>query len=548
MTPRNPRTTTPQLDISDDLALAKTPPLPAERAMLRAFDDQRRLALLRIIVPALLLIALLAIPFAVQADLMGGSTNSSVQVGIGIVGCAIAFWAIRARRVNIASLALFAGITGVILDLLVTDVLVAGALDIPILPEFQLLLLPIAIAGLFGGPPLVIFATVTANTATLALIVVTPHTAALDALLARPTGLVVFTVPLSAQLALGALMVAATFMLRRTLRELSDIRVAYAREKELDRLKDQFIASVNHELRTPIMALQGYVALADELGARGERDKQKHMLRRSAEAAEHLARLVKSVLNVRQTETDTATMQLAAFALRPAIIETSQLLDPADAGAQPRDLHLDVSEQMVVHADRDRVCQVMLNLLSNATKYSPPGTPIEVSARIVAPDVSHTTQATGTSRPDHSSSLASMVEIAVRDHGAGVPPDQAVLLFQRFVRLERDIASRISGTGLGLAICRAYVEAMGGRIWVESTGVAGEGSTFKFTLPAAEHMVAPAPQADDWPWKSRSQARGHRAIREGSLALTLPPRTTHPEAEEAGPADRALTTGTDQST
>ncbi|HUY75929.1 MAG TPA: ATP-binding protein, partial [Ktedonobacterales bacterium] len=71
----------------------------------------------------------------------------------------------------------------------------------------------------------------------------------------------------------------------------------------------------------------------------------------------------------------------------------------------------------------------------------------------------------------------------VRDYGLGVPPEQAVLLFQRFVRLERDIASNVLGSGLGLAICRAYIEAMGGRIWVESDGQSGNGSTFKFTLP-----------------------------------------------------------------
>src|SRR5262249_3148383 len=153
---------------------------PAERATLRGFDNQRRLALLRIIVPALLVITVMAIPFAVQADIMGGTFTSSTQVGLGVLGSALALWAARARRVTIASLALFATVTGVILAVLVTAVLVAGALDVNSLPEFQLLLLPIAIAGLFGGPPLAIFATLVANTATLALIILTPHTVALD--------------------------------------------------------------------------------------------------------------------------------------------------------------------------------------------------------------------------------------------------------------------------------------------------------------------------------------------------------------------------------
>lgn len=140
-----------------------------------------------------------------------------------------------------------------------------------------------------------------------------------------------------------------------------------------------------------------------------------------------------------------------------------------------------------------------------------------------------------------------MVEIAVRDHGAGVPPEQAVLLFQRFVRLERDIASRVTGTGLGLAICRAYVEAMGGRIWVESTGVAGEGATFLFTLPAAEHAIAPAPQEDEWPWKSHGQTHGqtHEA-REGRDHT--PPKIILPQASPLplDPAERSPVASADR--
>lgn len=447
--------------------------------MLARFDAQRRLGLLRIITPGLFGVTLLALPFAIQADVMAGVANSSVQVGIGVVAFALALWATWTRRVELASRALLAGVGGVILLLLVNDGPISGALALMRVPEFALLALPIAIAGIFGGPRLVALATGISVATTLAILLLTPRAPDLAAALGHSDGLVLFTVPLALQLVLGVLMFAANRGNTRVLRELGDIRVAYVREKELDRLKDQFIASVNHELRTPIMALQGYLEIADELAARGEMERQRQMLSRASEAADHLAAIVKSVLSIRRLEADTEAMRPETFALQPVIVAASNLLDPREAGEQERALRLRVAPELLVHADADRVRQVTLNLLSNAAKYSPPGSPIEVSARVVeAEHPSPRRREPGPARPG-------LVAVSVRDYGLGVPPDKAPLLFQRFVRLERDIASPVPGTGLGLAICRTYVEAMGGRIWVESSGTPGEGSTFTFTLPLA---------------------------------------------------------------
>ncbi len=450
---------------------------PAERIMLARFDAQHRLGLLRIIAPGLFAVTVLALPFAIHADLMAGVANSSVQVGIGVAAFAVALWATRTRRVELASRALLAGVSGVILLLLLNDGPVAGALLLLRVPEFALLALPIAIAGVFGGPRLVALATGISVVVTLAILLFTPHAPDLTATLARPDGAVIFTIPLALQLVLGVLMFAANRGSARVLRELGDIRVAYAREKELERLKDQFIASVNHELRTPIMALQGYLEIADELAARGELERQHQMLTHASEAADHLAAIVKSVLSVRRLEADAAATQPETFALQPVIVAATNLLDPREAGERERELHLRVPPELLVHADADRVRQVTLNLLSNAAKYSPPGSPIEVSVRVVE------AEQPSLRRRDRAPARPALVAVAVRDYGLGVPPDKAPLLFQRFVRLERDIASPVPGTGLGLAICRAYVEAMGGRIWVESSGVPGEGSTFTFTLP-----------------------------------------------------------------
>jgi signal transduction histidine kinase len=185
-------------------------------------------------------------------------------------------------------------------------------------------------------------------------------------------------------------------------------------------------------------------------------------------------------------EVDSASVKPRPFVLRPMALAALNLLDPREAGEQLRDVRLDVPVELTAYADEDRARQVLVNLLSNAVKYSAPGSPIAISARVTRPPANRRASAPGLSAP--------MIEVAVRDQGHGIPPEQAPLLFQRFVRLERDIASSVTGTGLGLAICRSYVEAMGGTIWVESTGVPGEGSTFRFTLPLAE-LPGPAESA-----------------------------------------------------
>jgi signal transduction histidine kinase len=134
-----------------------------------------------------------------------------------------------------------------------------------------------------------------------------------------------------------------------------------------------------------------------------------------------------------------------------------------------------------VWADEVRVHQVLTNLLGNALKYSAPGSPIEVSAALS--EVPHSTSSRARGTRDHPAGAPEYIRISVRDHGAGIPPRDIPKLFNRFVRLERDIAGPVRGTGVGLYMCRVLVEAMGGRVWVDSSGVAGEGSTFSLVLP-----------------------------------------------------------------
>jgi signal transduction histidine kinase len=146
-----------------------------------------------------------------------------------------------------------------------------------------------------------------------------------------------------------------------------------------------------------------------------------------------------------------------------------------------RDVTLQVAPKLHAWADKENSTKVIEHLITNAVKFSPPGAPIAITAqevyagrRRVFARMAHDENA----QPD-------FVQINVRDQGLGIPRADIPKLFNRFVRLERDITGSVRGMGVGLYQCRLLVEAMGGQIWVESQGIEGYGSTFSFTLPAA---------------------------------------------------------------
>src|SRR5215467_12154187 len=161
--------------------------------MLSEFDAGRRLALLRIIVPGLLLVTILGVGFSIQTDLAAGTISSSLQAGAGLVCFAVALWATWKRHVNIASFALFAGIAAVIILLLLSDT-VQISLDVATLPEFELLLLLVLVAAIFGGPRFAVLTTAATSLFTFGLIYFTHHTPALHSALQAANGLAVFTI------------------------------------------------------------------------------------------------------------------------------------------------------------------------------------------------------------------------------------------------------------------------------------------------------------------------------------------------------------------
>ncbi len=231
--------------------------------------------------------------------------------------------------------------------------------------------------------------------------------------------------------------------------------------QELDRAKNELVAMVSHELRTPLASLVGFSEL---LLSREFSDAQrKRYLETMLKEGQRLTELINDFLDVQRMEGGYKRLDLG-----PADLPTLIARAVATAGDNPRTpIEVDLPKELpLVIADTNAIHQVLINLLSNARKYSPGGGSIQVDARVVD----------------------GAVEVSIRDHGVGLPSEAISKLFNKFYRVANVDRRGISGTGLGLAICRGIIEAHGGRVAAESAG-SGQGSRFYFTLRAADRQV-----------------------------------------------------------
>jgi signal transduction histidine kinase len=245
----------------------------------------------------------------------------------------------------------------------------------------------------------------------------------------------------------------------------TELRVAYARLNELDQLKDAFIRTASHELRTPLTIVQGYLELLRllddaDLKARHE------FLDKACRACEELVVLQANIMDANRIDFDRVRLYCTPIVLKDIVKAMSELFEPLVLQNR-HNLEVDVDKSIVVLADEVRLKQILHNLISNALRYSPAQTLIRIGAKRDLEERKAIVQ--------------------VIDQGLGIPPNMQSMIFDRFVRLERDMHGMIRGSGLGLYITRQLVEAMGGTITVESTGIENEGSTFTFTLPLVEN-------------------------------------------------------------
>jgi signal transduction histidine kinase len=245
------------------------------------------------------------------------------------------------------------------------------------------------------------------------------------------------------------------------------VTLDYEYQYKLNELKDQFLLNVSHELRTPLSVVGGALELLQEhdkhLGAMERAD----VLTLALKNHEELVSLVSQVLDAAKVVSETPRVQLEAVRLQKLVQEELAALSPQDALAYT--IHVQVPEEIMVWADPELLRQVLRHLLSNVFKYVPRQTEIHIQAVQETP--------------------SSPVYLSLQDAGPGIPAEELPLLFEKFVRLKRDLAGNTRGAGLGLYICKRLVEAMGGSISVESSGRVGEGSRFCVTLPPFSNAI-----------------------------------------------------------
>jgi hypothetical protein len=266
-----------------------------------------------------------------------------------------------------------------------------------------------------------------------------------------------------------------------------------ARKKELQ-LKDQFLSHVSHELRSPLTTIQQFITIMLDGLAGNLSPEQREYMEITLRNANQLRTMIGDLLEVARAETDKLTVECRRFHLHELIAETLKTLRTT---AAPKDIVLsaDVPKDLpAACADRDRVRQILTNLIDNAIKFSPENGTVSVLGQVWDQD-------------------SDFLRVAVADTGCGIRRGDTERIFERLYQESNAIEGNHIGLGLGLYICKELVSRHGGRIWVESQ--LGHGSTFTFTLPtfSMARLLAPILTTKN--------------LLKGSLALITVTLTTH---------------------
>ena len=251
----------------------------------------------------------------------------------------------------------------------------------------------------------------------------------------------------------------------------TDLRAANERLKELDKLKDDFMATVSHEIRTPLTAIRSFSEILRD-NPELDGDQRQEFLNIIAQESERLSRLINDILDLAKMEAGTTPWQLEDLAPKPLLEQALAATSGLFAGSTRVRLETDIPDGMAqVRVDKDRFTQVIVNLVSNAVKFSNKEEGV-VSVRAWQ-DGTH-------------------LRVDVSDNGVGVARTDLEKIFERFQQAGDTLTDKPQGTGLGLPICRQILRHFGGEIWVSSEPRKGAVFSFRIPMPASKMTPDPA--------------------------------------------------------
>ena len=244
----------------------------------------------------------------------------------------------------------------------------------------------------------------------------------------------------------------------------ADLQEQVRREQRAQRIKDDFLSIVSHELRTPLTSIQGHAQLLEARLRDSSGSKELSQMRVIRSQVMRMRRLVDDLLDVSRID------RRGGVSIEPEPLDLADEVREAAARTErehpQRQVTVEAPETLPISADRDRIGQVLTNLLDNAVKYSPDGGPVTVQAR----------------------ETADGAQVSVLDTGIGISPEQAETVFDRFFQADEDAGRRFGGLGLGLYITRAIVHAHGGEISAAPNAEAGRGTEIRFSLPRSARV------------------------------------------------------------
>ncbi len=285
------------------------------------------------------------------------------------------------------------------------------------------------------------------------------------------------------------------FELVRELYE-NDLGNAIVRAETANKAKSEFLANMSHELRTPMNVIMGYSQMLYDGMAGDVNEEQKDFLKNILSSSSDLLNLINDILDLAKIEAGQMVLELSAFDLHD-LIEATTYFFRETALKHRIQLSTDIEDELgEIVADERKIKQVLINLVTNAMKFTPDGGSVRITARKVT-DAGRERKDEGVPRPGVQSEGSALVlreqdeyqssiEIAVEDTGPGISAADQLKLFKTFQQLDSSYTKQHAGTGLGLSLCLNFVELHHGRIWVESE--VGKGSRFVFVIPVNQNL------------------------------------------------------------